>query len=145
VKNSGRLAIHRRSEEIEFLQHRLRALDAAYEAAEDQKSNGGQRSEAAQDRDKRFEVLRRERELADELLHTRQIEPLGEALQRRLAMAERICFELSARSQSSGEPDSGSPGAVDQEPVSNVHRIAEVERQALMEMTRHWWAWLRRS
>ena len=77
------------------------------------------------ERDLQLEVLARERDLADELLHTRQTEPLGETLQRRLAMAELICRDLALRSEyalesptytddqarkgQNGEPDYGGP------------------------------------
>ncbi len=110
--NAGRLAIHRRSDEIIFLQHRLRALQA--------------------ERDLQTEVLARERDLADELLHTRHTEPLGETLQRRLVMAERICRDLSR----TATPRQGY--------LPDAHRVAEIERQALDEMLRHWWVWLER-
>jgi hypothetical protein len=101
--------------------------------------------------------LMRERDLADELLHTRQTEPLGETLQRRLAMAERICRDLALqtepqlwRSDLSGgqRPDQGSGGldqARDRDRGPGAYRVAEIERQSLTEMLNQWWAWLRKS
>jgi hypothetical protein len=137
--NTGRLAIHRRSDEIAFLQDRLRTLAAASrfnrigeqetEATSD--SIPTQNNVYAKEQDLQFEVLARERELADELLHTRQIEPLGETLQRRLAMAERICRDLAPRR---GSDD-----------LSEACQVAEIERRALTEMLEHWWVWLRKS
>ena len=127
ARNSGRLAIHRRSDEIAFLQDRLRALQReATPAATDQ-------SVADLAEQKAHDALLRQRELADELLHTRQTEPLGEALQRRLAMAERICRELVSLDTP----------ASDQQPGFMVYRLAEIERLALAEMLQHWWARLR--
>jgi hypothetical protein len=69
--------------------------------------------------------------LADELLHTRHIEPLGETLQRRLAMAERVINSFA----NSNAKTSGS--------TSQIYHITEVERQALAETLEQWWAWLR--
>ena len=51
------------------------------------------------ERDIQLDAMMRERDLADELLHTRQTEPLGETLQRRLAMSERICRDLAPRAE----------------------------------------------
>jgi hypothetical protein len=162
-RNPGRLAIHRRSDEIEFLQHRLRVLSAAEESSRTQaqqdapSENRDPPGIVAEEAEHRREVLARERDLADELLHTRQIEPLGEALQRRLAMAERVCRDLIPRTERSSQ---GSGSAGDQKPRedsghaqdpirgahrSDTYRVAEVECQALMEMLNEWWAWLRDS
>ena len=132
LHNSGRLAIHRRSDEMNFLQHRLRTLQDAPTPTEMES-----------------DVWARGRTLADELLHTRHTEPLRETLQRRLAMAERICRDLAPRSQ----PLPSSPsqvqnalrsGAKDQDHLSDAYRIAEIERLALSDMLQQWWAWLRR-
>jgi len=90
-----------------------------------------------QSNDVQGEALLRQRELADELLHTRQVEPLGEALQRRLAMAERICQGLASTGSSHGTSD--------QVTGSDTYRLAEVERLALADMLQRWWAWLRES
>jgi hypothetical protein len=184
LRNPGRLAIHRRSDEIAFLQHRLRVLSAARDAHErvpPAESQGPQvqlHSAAAQ-RDLSTEVVEREYDLADELLHTRQIEPLGETLQRRLAMAERVCRDLGPSSEPSVrrstdrvkpagshqptqqmqrlastdasvnelreehgvEPD----GAGDRGRFPDAYGVAEIERRALAEMLKHWWAWLREA
>ena len=118
--NPGRLAIYRRSDEVAFLEHRLRTLAAA---------------SAITERDLQFEVLMRERDLADELLHSRQIEPLGETLQRRLAMAERVCRDLTLH---------GGP-AEDRGHLTDAHWVAEIERRALAQMLEYWWAWLSKS
>lgn len=184
LRNPGRLAIHRRSDEIAFLQHRLRVLSAARDAKEQasQSESPGDRDQpeaAAARYDLSTQVVEREYDLADELLHTRQIEPLGETLQRRLAMAERICRDLAVRTEppsqcpfdpgepngshrprteiqglapaeasgdeprgeQSGEP--GRPGSRDRLP--GAYWVAEIERWALAEMLKHWWAWLRES
>jgi hypothetical protein len=116
--NSGRLAIHRRSDEISFLQHRLRVLEAALQdnGPEDDLQTG---------------ALERERDLADELLHTRQTEPLGETLQRRLAMAERICRDLTSM-------------ADEKHRRLYVYRVTQLECRVLAEMLKQWWAWLDR-
>ncbi len=115
-RNAARLAIHRRADEMSFLQHRLRTLgDKALETAPDHA---------------RSPVVERERDLADELLHTRHSEPLGETLQRRLVMAEHICRDL-ARPEIDGA-----------EAASDAYGVAETERQALSDMLKQWWAWL---
>jgi hypothetical protein len=116
--NSGRLAIHRRSDEISFLQHRLRVLEAALQ------------SNSPED-DLQIEALGRERDLTDELLHTRQTEPLGETLQRRLAMAERICHDLT-------------PITSEKHHRLTAYQVAQLECRALAEMLQQWWAWLNR-
>jgi hypothetical protein len=162
-RNPGRLAIHRRSDEIAFLQHRLRVLsdahglpdvggpqEDAFGAAADQR--GDQPGFSSDERYLRLEVLVRERDLADELLHTRQIDPLGEALQRRLAMAERVCRDLAPRSEPvtqspasiSNQVQDGEPDSPDhQDRPSEAYWVAEIERRALAEMLNLWWAWLR--
>jgi hypothetical protein len=168
LRNSGRLAIHRRSDEMAFLQHRLRALSAVRASREvDEPGEGAlqagpqderiQRDELGETHDLEFDALIRERDLADELLHTRQTEPLGETLQRRLAMAERICRDLALRAGPLGRPPDG-PGdpataeqnsrvdpVNDQDRLSYAYRVAEIERQALAEMLNQWWVWLRKS
>jgi hypothetical protein len=163
LRNSGRLAIHRRSDEIAFLQHRLRALSAARTSREidehrDVTPEAGLqdqhilRDELGETQDLERDFLVRERDLADELLHTRQTEPLGETLQRRLAMAERICRDLARRASPDGpgdpataEQNSRVDSVNDQDRLSYAHRVAEIERQALAEMLNQWWAWLRKS
>jgi len=184
LRNPGRLAIHRRSDEIAFLQHRLRVLSAARDAKEQasQSESPGDRDQpeaAAARYDLSTQVVEREYDLADELLHTRQIEPLGETLQRRLAMAERICRDLAVRTEppsqcpfDPGEPNgshlprteiqglapaeasgdeprgeqSGEPGRPDsRDRLPGAYWVAEIERWALAEMLKHWWAWLRES
>lgn len=115
-RNAARLAIHRRADEMTFLQHRLRTLrDAALQTAPDYAA---------------LPVVERERDLADELLHTRHTEPLGETLQRRLMMAEHICRDLAR------------PETHDAETASDAYWAAETERQALGDMLKQWWAWL---
>jgi hypothetical protein len=104
LRNPGRLAIHRRSDEIAFLQHRLHVLSAALDAREqalqsESRGDRGQPQAAASRYDLSTQIVEREYDLADELLHTRQIEPLGETLQRRLAMAERICRDLAVHTE----------------------------------------------
>jgi hypothetical protein len=163
LRNSGRLAIHRRSDEMAFLQHRLRALGAARASCEADEARDGapeaglqdqhvQRSRLGGAHDLELDALLRERDLADELLHTRQTEPLGETLQRRLAMAERICRDLALRVS----PDRpGDPAAAEQnrqvDPAGGQDRLsyaycaAEIERRALAEMLNQWWAWLQES
>jgi hypothetical protein len=184
LRNPGRLAIHRRSDEIAFLQHRLRVLSAARDAqgqAPRSESRGPrvQPQASAAQRDLSTEIVEREYDLADELLHTRQIEPLGETLQRRLAMAERVCRDLvpssepsARRSTHPGEPagshqptkqmqrlassetsanelreeQGGEPdGPGGQGCLPDAYWVAEVERRALAEMLKHWWAWLREA
>lgn len=124
LRNPGRLAIHRRSDEVAFLQQRLRVLEAALRDRPDQ------HDAPAAEHDLQTETLKRERDLADELVHTRQTEPLGETLQRRLAMAERVYRDLMRA------------GADSQERLPDTYRIAEIERQALAQMLKHWWDWL---
>jgi len=151
LRNVARLAIHRRADEMAFLQHRLRTLQAepdrlnvrpnlrrkraqassqahntALETAQDQ------RDTLPEEHDLLVKVFERERDLADELVHTRQTEPLGETLQRRLAMAEHICRDLLW------------PGVDSQDHLPNAYWVAEIERQALAEMLKQWWAWLHR-
>jgi len=130
-RNTARLAIHRRSDEMAFLQQRLRALqtqDKALETAS--RDRGAQDGVPSTERDLSKEIVARERDLADELVHTRHTEPLGETLQRRLAMAERICCDLV---ETGLDADGNLPHA---------YWIAEIERQALIEMLKLWWAWL---
>jgi hypothetical protein len=131
-RNPGRLAIHRRSDEIVFLQDRLHALGEIQRV----KTVNPLPVHSVQ-RELQSEALERQRELADELLHTRQIEPLGEALQRRLAMAERVCQSLipTDPSHTISEPAAG----------SDTYRLAEVERLALVDMLQRWWTWLRET
>lgn len=161
LRNPGRLAIHRRSDEIAFLQHRLRVLSAARDGhgvSESQEvvSAAIQHNGSADKRDLEKKVLDREYDLADELLHTRQTEPLGETLQRRLAMAERICRDLAPGreiwheqpsatdvDEDQGARNSGLDRESGRERLSEVFWVAETERQALAEMLKHWWAWLR--
>lgn len=168
LRNPGRLAIHRRSDEIAFLQHRLRAINTAYASRDadasrdmvleaESQDQHDQPNDLGDEPEPEFDALMRERDLADELLHTRQIEPLGETLQRRLAMAERICRDLALRLELPTQcPDCHSDpsmleqdGTVDQvssqDRLSEAYRVAEIERQALTEMLNQWWAWLRQS
>ena len=130
-RNTARLAIHRRSDEMAFLQERLRALqtqDKALETAfQDRRAQDGV---PFTERDLSKEILARERDLADELVHTRHTEPLGETLQRRLAMAERICRDLAE----TGLDAEGN--------LPHAYWITEIERQALIEMLKLWWVWL---
>jgi hypothetical protein len=162
-RNPGRLAIHRRSDEIAFLQNRLRVLGDVGSPKKDPVAPKLESEEhlidgdtASAERILELEVLARERDLVDELVHTRQIEPLGETLQRRLAMAERICFDLSARADArrgagesvlSGTSSVGT--ASDQgaswDRVSDAYWVAEIERRALNRTLEHWWAWLSES
>lgn len=161
-RNPGRLAIYRRSDEIAFLQNRLRVLgdvgspqrDPIAKSDLEEHLIDGDTTSA--ERILELEVSARERDLVDELLHTRQIEPLGETLQRRLAMAERICFDLSARADARrGAEESVLPGtsgagtASDQgiswDRVSNAYWVAEIEHRALNRTLEHWWAWLSES
>jgi hypothetical protein len=115
-RNAARLAIHRRADEMAFLQHLLRILrEKALQTAPGHAT---------------LPIVERERDLADELLHTRQTEPLGETLQRRLMMAEHICRDLAR------------PEMYDAETVSDAYGVAETERQALSDMLKQWWAWL---
>jgi hypothetical protein len=133
LRNPGRLAIHRRSDEIAFLQYRLRMLSAARDTEEQphqsrSRDDRDQPEAAAAQYDLSTEVMKREYDLADELLHTRQIEPLGETLQRRLAMAERICRDLAVRT----EPSLQSPSDPGESSSSHQPR-AEVEGFASAE------------
>lgn len=166
--NPGRLAIHRRSDEIAFLQHLLRVLSDA------QADHGGseiqddvlesvvgdrhvEQSVPADEHDLQLEILVRERDLADELLHTRQTEPLGETLQRRLAMAELICRDLVPRaaplsqnltgpgSKVHGKWGDGPERVNRQDGLPDAYCVAQAERRALNEMLNQWWAWLRKS
>jgi hypothetical protein len=160
LRNPGRLAIYRRSDEIAFLQHRLRVIGETQFSGE------------AGDSDSASRVLARERDLADEFLHTRQTEPLGETLQRRLAMAELVCHDLALRDESlSPSPTfpsspsapvgpegdhagrapvqrnrgSGPERESRQSRLPDAYWVAEIERWALNEMLNQWWAWLRKS
>jgi hypothetical protein len=155
LRNPGRLAIHRRSDEIAFLQHQLRVLNAACRANDSQDDalepvremiirDGSVEAIASSVRcDLRAEVLMRERDLADELLHTRQTEPLGETLQRRLAMAERICRDLAPRSDGKEEDNVGLGHGYHWDRLPGVCQVAEIERRVLTEMLQQWWGWLR--
>ncbi len=153
LRNPGRLAIHRRSDEIAFLQHRLRATDGAHRVNQPQDkvleawSQGQPTRDNASvtEADLRTAALVRERELTDELLHTRQIEPLGETLQRRLVMAERICRDLAPRDELSGQRAAGSNQTKAQGHLTDAHRVAMIEREALAEMLKQWLTWLRES
>jgi hypothetical protein len=153
LRNPGRLAIHRRSDEIAFLQHLLRTTNAAQRVAQPQEGNFETTSEdqsvhenaSAVSYDLRTEVLVRESDLADELLHTRQFEPLGETLQRRLAMAERICRDLTPRGELPRVRDAKTDLAKSHGKLAEAYWVAEVERLALAEMLKQWWAWLRES
>ena len=162
-RNPGRLAIHRRSDEIAFLQNRLRVLGDVDSSQEDRIAPKRRFEEHLINGDKasagrilELEVVLRERDLVDELLHTRQIEPLGETLQRRLAMAERICLDLSVHGDTrSGAGESVFSGALsvatvsDQgatgDRVSDAFWVAEIERRALNRTLEQWWAWLSES
>jgi hypothetical protein len=169
-RNPGRLAIHRRSDEIAFLQHRLRVLQeaqAAHERSEAQVPEATveechtRADTRGSEQNLELEILVRERDLADELLHTRQIEPLGETLQRRLAMAERICRELRFRTDVALQhtpapdalPETGHVEVLSDERDWASHRerlpaaywVADIERRALTKMLNQWWAWLRES
>lgn len=148
--NTGRLAIHRRSDEIAFLQERLRTLASSPPlkriGEKDPKATPDgacmQNTAFPMENNVQFEALARERDLADEFLHTRQTEPLGETLQRRLAMAERICRDLALRDRLRTQRPTG---AGSQDHLSEACRVAEIERRALTEMLEQWWAWLRNS
>jgi hypothetical protein len=153
LRNPGRLAIHRRSDEIAFLQHLLRTTNAAQRVGQHQKNtietttegqSSHQNASSVSD-DLRAAVLVRESDLADELLHTRQFEPLGETLQRRLAMAERICRDLTPGGDSSEMRGAQTDLAKSQGNLATAYWVAEVERQALADMLKQWWAWLRKS
>jgi hypothetical protein len=124
-RNTARLAIHRRSDEISFLQDQLQNLETELQ------KHGARSGSASTETELDVKVLARQRDLADELLHTRHIEPLGETLQRRLAMAERVINNLA---HSSAKPSDS---------TSQIYRVTEVERQALVETLNQWWAWLR--
>jgi hypothetical protein len=136
LRNPGRLAIHRRSAEIEFLQHLLRSRRGPELPDDEQPQTENQPPLPPKD-SIAWQVQMRQRALADELSHTRQTEPLGEALQRRLAMAELICRELDPPDSDFSQPDDGASGT--------AHRTAEIERQALADMLQRWWAWLRKA
>jgi hypothetical protein len=162
-RNPGRLAIHRRSDEIAFLQNRLRVLGDVGSPQQDQIAPKLKFDEhlidgdtASAERILDLEVLLRERDLVDELLHTRQVEPLGETLQRRLAMAERICSDLSVRADArrgAGERvllgtlsvGTASDQGISWDRVSDAYWVAEIERRALNRTLEHWWAWLSES
>jgi hypothetical protein len=136
LRNPGRLAIQRRSAEIDFLQHLLRSRRGTALSGDEHAPNGNRPALSPQGR-MAWQVQTRQRALADELLHTRQTEPLGEALQRRLAMAELICREL--------DPVGSASPQADAPPSGTAYRTAEIEWQALADMLQHWWAWLRRA
>jgi len=123
TRDSIRRAMHRREDEITFLRQRLLVLEKVIHELETCPTNLSQADINWLD------VHRYEWELADELLHARHTEPLGETLQRRLAMAERLARELA--------PKSG-----DRNKHSAAYRVAEKARLALNEMLNHWWAWL---
>ena len=150
-RNPGRLAIHRRSDEIAFLQNRLRALGDVHTSRPDHQQPRVRLKDYRIDGDSsgveralEREVLLRERDLVDELLHTRQIEPLGETLQRRLAMAERICHDLLARAGARyGTSDQDQRVPWDR--LSDIYWVAEIERRALNDTLDQWWAWLNES
>jgi hypothetical protein len=127
-RNSGHLAIHRRADEVTFLKQRLRDLE---EMLQDEQPQGGQRA-----------TWQRERDLADELLHTRHTEPLGETLQRRLAMVELVCRDLAPIPHKDAASHAAPPALT--RARQRNYGMAETERQALTEMLQHWWAWLRR-
>ena len=135
-RNSGHLAIHRRADEVTFLKQRLRNLEEMLQGEQPQEGERGQ-----------VVTWRRERDLADELLHTRHTEPLGETLQRRLAMAELVCRDLAPIPRESAEPPVAS-WSRSKSASMHAHRrdygMAETERRALAEMLQQWWAWLRR-
>jgi hypothetical protein len=157
LRNPGRLAIHRRSDEIAFLQRRLRALNAACRVNKSQddaletvretviRDGSVEAKTSIVSRDPRAEVLMRERDMADELLHTRQTEPLGETLQRRLAMAERICRDLAPRSNGEEEHSVGLGHGKHWDHLPDAYQVAEIERRALTEMLQRWLGWLRDS
>jgi hypothetical protein len=136
LRHPGRLAIHRRSAEIEFLQHLLRSRGGPEFPDDEQPPNENHPPLPPKDF-VAWQVQMRQRALADELSHTRQTEPLGEALQRRLAMAELICRELDRPDTAFSQPDEGAS--------ASAHRTAEIERQALADMLQRWWAWLRKA
>jgi hypothetical protein len=92
-----------------------------------------------------LEVWVREHDLADELLHTRQIEPLGETLQRRLAMAERVCRDLSPRAGDQVARTDARAKSGERYSLSDIYWVAEIERRALAEMLDLWLSWLRES
>jgi hypothetical protein len=81
LRNQGRLAIHRRSDEIAFLQHWLRVLSEAQVSLETGETHEDHSelmrtdfraagSASADERDMASQALMRERDLTDELLHT---------------------------------------------------------------------------
>ncbi len=133
-RNAGHLAIHRRADEVTFLKQRLRDLEVKLQDEPESNQQGAA-------------TWRRERDLADELLHTRHTEPLGETLQRRLAMAELVCRDLAPIPRESPE-SSGAPGSrsstMTPTQAQRDYGMAETERLALTDMLQHWWTWLRR-
>jgi hypothetical protein len=124
LRNAARLAIHRRADELAFLQHQLRAL------GEQDLDPHAQQGGPGVEWDVSAKVIEREHDLIDELVHTRHTEPLGETLQRRLVMAEHICHNL-ARPEVNG-----------QQHLPGAYWMAEIERQALAQVLKQWWAWL---
>jgi hypothetical protein len=149
LQNHGHLAIHRRTDEIAFLQHLLRSLkdvdlpDGGPGSRASFAASGAHSRSDAVEHDPAREVLARKRALADELLRTRQTEPLGEALQRRLAMAERVSHDLTSPARAHNSRSSARDHAVEPGLLSDAYWMAEIERQALAEMLQKWWAWLR--
>ena len=133
-RNSGHLAIHRRSDEVTFLKQRLHDLEKMLQGEQAQEEQTA--------------TWRRERDLADELLHTRHTEPLGETLQRRLAMAELVCRDLTTIQRKDAESivaPLGRPStSVSTRASQRNYGMAETERRALADMLQQWWAWLRR-
>jgi hypothetical protein len=124
LRSAARLAIHRRADEMAFLQHQLRAL------GDQDLDHHTQQSGPGVGQDVPAKVIERERDLIDELVHTRHTEPLGETLQRRLVMAEHICHNLAR------------PEVNDPRHLPNAYWMAEIERQALAQVLKQWWAWL---
>jgi len=158
LRNPGRLAIHRRSDEIAFLQKRLCVLSAARTNHVESESQGTFSERTTQDHSissqnnlvdagcaLQLKVWAREHDLADELLHTRQIEPLGETLQRRLAMAERVCRDLSHRAGDRDTRNDSLAKSGGRHSLSDIYWVPEIERRALAEMLELWLAWLRES
>lgn len=125
TRDSVRRSAHRRKDEIAFLRERLQALEIAIST---QMTLAAATHTGVNWRD----IYEYERQLADELLHARHSEPLGETLQRRLMMAERWSRELA---QSAANLPGQQAGGV-------AYWAAEKARLALSETLQHWWAWL---
>lgn len=123
TRDSIRRAMHRREDEITFLRQRLLTLEKIIQEMTTSPAN------LIHNDINWLHVHRYEWELADELLHARHTEPLGETLQRRLAMAERLSRELAPKSS-------------ERKKHSDAYWVAEKARLALNEMLNHWWAWL---